>query len=249
MDVVYVPWGTGIDKMIGYGAAWLHKQSGDKLVLMTAKAVYQHNALLPRLTAGAKVATPSTVWKVDWRGGPVLAPWPSDKVLSTISDNVAERVTGVCVLPWGEDAYAEAWLAAHNATNLLTGQPQAPRDELLHPVVTMAMEYLTNTVNHANGLAGSDRDRVIGALLALVHAGYRFDVDALIAWALANGFTGSEVERLRDYATKALAGHRFRIRGFGALRADIVAVWERKARERGLDFTEPDGGLRSSRDS
>jgi hypothetical protein len=55
-------------------------------------------------------------------------------------------------------------------TNLLTEQPEAPRDDLL-------------PVNHANGLTGLDRNRAIGALLALVRAGYRFEVDALISWA------------------------------------------------------------------
>lgn len=236
MNVVYVPWGKGIDEMITYGAAWLHEQSGDKLVLLAAKMIYQRNPLLPRLTVGAKVAAPSTLSRLAWRGGPVFAPWPDEKVLSVISDQLGERVTAVCLLPWGEDPYAQAWLAAHQAVNLINGQTQTPRDDLLSPVVTVAMEGLSSVSRH-NGL---DRDRAIGMLLALASAGYRFEVNALVAWALAHGFTGSAAQDLRDYATKSLAGRQFRIREFGGWRADIVAVWEQKARERGLVATEPD---------
>ncbi len=98
------------------------------------------------------------------------------------------------------------------------------------------MEDLSSVSRH-NGL---DRNRAVGMLLALVRAGYRFDVNALVACALAHGFTGSAVEDLRDYATKSLAGHQFRLRDFGGWRADIVAVWEQRARERGLVPTEPD---------
>jgi hypothetical protein len=56
----------------------------------------------------------------------VLALWLSDQVLSKISDHVAKRVTDVCMLPWGDEAYANAWPAAQNAPNLVTGQDQAP---------------------------------------------------------------------------------------------------------------------------
>jgi hypothetical protein len=39
----------------------------------------------------------------------------------------------------------------------------------------------------------------------LVRHGYRFEVEELCAWAATNGFTGSEVGRLRELAQKALA--------------------------------------------
>jgi hypothetical protein len=60
-------------------------------------------------------------------------------------------------------------------------------------------------------------------------AGYRYNVDDLCAWALANSFNASEVGALRDIATKALTGHRFRATS-GPLRTDIVNVWEAEAR-------------------
>jgi hypothetical protein len=44
-----------------------------------------------------------------------------------------------------------------------------------------------------------------------------------------NGFTAREVDCPRDYATKALGGHRFRKSGYGRLRADILQMWEAEA--------------------
>lgn len=90
--VVYVPWGQGIDQALRLGVAWLRQQPGDPLVLVHAKQVYENNPLLPRLTARVKVAKPITVASSGWRGGPVPAPWPSKKVLSTLSDRITDRV-------------------------------------------------------------------------------------------------------------------------------------------------------------
>ena len=60
-------------------------------------------------------------------------------------------------------------------------------------------------------------------LQALVRVGCTYDVDDLMAWALAHGFTGDEVERLRDYAAKVLRRHQFRL-SRPVLRDDIVEV-------------------------
>jgi len=106
-------------------------------------------------------------------------------------------------------------------------------DELLSPAVTVAMEFLAQDVNHANGLVQTyDKEITIQALQALVRAGHTLDVDNLVAWALAHDFTGSEVTRLRDYATKVLQGYRFRLSGRKMLRDDIVELWEQEAEGR-----------------
>jgi len=116
-EVVYIPWGTGIDQAVRLGAAWLGEQPGDKLVLVHEKQVYENNPLLPQLTAGVKVAKPITISSSNWRGGPVLAPWPTEKVLSTLSDRISNRITAVCLLEWGEDEYLRAWVRAQGGTN------------------------------------------------------------------------------------------------------------------------------------
>jgi hypothetical protein len=201
-------------------------------VLVHTKQVYGNNPLLPRLTAGAKVAKPNTIWEVKWRGGPVLAPWPTEQVLSTIADRISDRATAVCLLEWGEDGYLRAWVRAQGGRSLLTGDPAPGDEDLLPPVVALAMEFLSEAVNHANGLVQTfDKEITIQALQALVRAGHTFDVDNLVAWALAHGFTGSEAQRLRDYATKVLDGHRFRLSGRKMLRDDIVERWEQEARD------------------
>jgi hypothetical protein len=232
-EVVYVPGGDDIDQAVRLGAAWLREHAGDKLVLVPQKQVYRNNALLPELTAGVKVAKPQTVWQVGWRGGPVLAPWPTGEVLSEISDHLSGRITAVCLLEWGEDEYLRAWVRAQKGTNLLTGHAAPGEEELLSPVVTAAMEDLSLLVNHANGLVQQDDKKyAIQTLQRLVSVGYTFDVDNLVAWALAHGFTGSEVRRLRDYAAKVLQGHRFRNTGPPVLVDNIVEIWEQEARQR-----------------
>ncbi len=179
------------------------------------------------------MAKPGTIWQVNWGGGPVLAPWPTDEVLSAISDSISARITAVCLLEWGEDAYLRAWVRAQNGTNLLTGEAVPGEEELLSPVVTVAMTHMSQVVNHANGLVQTfDKEYAIQTLQRLARAGYTFDVDNLVAWALANGFTGREVNRLRDYATKVLQGHRFRLTRRSILVDNIVELWEQEAEQR-----------------
>lgn len=93
------------------------------------------------------------------------------------------------------------------------------------------MKHLNRLVNHSNGLVGSfDRAVAIQTMTVLVRHGHRYDVNLLCAWALANGFTASEVERLRDIATKALTGHRLKAAN-GPLRTGIVSTWEAEAHQ------------------
>jgi hypothetical protein len=117
-------------------------------------------------------------------------------------------------LEWGDDPFQHAWLAAHNGIDLTTGRSAVLDGGELPPVVRVAMEHLTGLVNHSNGLVSSfDKDLAITTLQALVRGGYRYEVDELCSWALAHGFTGSEVRQLRDYAAKVLTGHKFRLSG------------------------------------
>src|SRR5689334_7614749 len=122
-NVVHVAWeDVDPDDAVRLGASWLREQPGQRLVLLHTKGMYSNNPLLPRLTAGAVVERPSILWRAYWNGGPVLAPWPSEEVLGFVADRLASRATGVCVLPWGDEPFVSAWLSAHGAVNLLTGQ-------------------------------------------------------------------------------------------------------------------------------
>ncbi len=233
LDVVYVPWrGVDPDDAVRIGAAWLQQQPGAPLVLLHAKKMYGNNELLPRLTAGAAVEKPATVWRSGWRGGPVLAPWPSEDVLAALSDTLAQRTTAVCVIEWGDFDYQEAWLAAHGAVDLVTGQVRGARRPLLDPVIEVAMRRLSDAVNHNNGLVQAyDKAYAVRTLQELVRCGHRYEVDALCAWALANGFTQREVEHLRDYATRALEGRSFRLRVGVGPQPGVCARWEQEAND------------------
>lgn len=237
-DVVYVPWeGEDPDWGVRLAAEWFRQQPGDRLVLFHTKNMIRNNPLLARLVAGAHVEKPNTVWRSGWRGGPVLAPWPSEQVLGALSDELAHRVTAVCVIEWGDEAYQRAWLAAHSARNLVTGEV-AGAATLLPPVVEVAMRHLGMIVNHNNGLVQEfDKAYAIRTLQELVRGGHRFDVDRLCAWALANGFTDREVVKLRDYATRIMAGRSFRLRTTAGSRRGIVREWEAEAAGQARDLS------------
>ena len=192
LHVVFVP-GEGVDpdKAIELGAAWLREQPGRGLVLLHAKKMYRNNPRLPALTSGALVETLDTVWRSGWAGGPILAPWPSEEVLGSLSDQLAAKATSVCVIEWGVKAFRRAWLRAHGAQNLVSGASYGgPSNELLSPTVRVAMTHLSLAVNHNNALVqGYEKSYAVRTLQELHRAGHHIDVDNLCAWALANGFS------------------------------------------------------------
>lgn len=232
LDVAYVPWDAATpDEAVALGAAWLKEQPPQRLVLLHAKKMYDNSPLLPRLTAGVFVETPNTVSGSRWARGAVLAPWPSDAVLGALAGPLSERLTKVCVLEWGEKPAVRAWLTAHCAASLLGGSPLASGDgELISPVVRIAMEELSQAVNHNNALIqGYEKSYAVRTLKELVRAGHRYDVNALCAWASANGFTQNEVKHLRDYAQRVLDGRSFQLRDtVGPAKGD-ASRWEAEA--------------------
>jgi hypothetical protein len=226
----YVPWGDGrVDQHVALGAAWLRRQPGTPAVFVPAKQNFERNGTLPRLLPGVALLTERAQARSTWKGkGALLVCWPTAKMLTMLGDYPISSATAVCVLEWGEDPAVRAWLAAHEAIDVGTGARIAQQVQL-PPVVLAAMRHLNQMVNHANGLAGSfDKALAIQTMTQLVRHGYRYELDDLCAWATTNGFTGHEVERLRDIAGKALNGHRFRSQD-AALRPDIVKVWEAEA--------------------
>ena len=198
-------------------------------MLMAAKKAYSNNPLLPHLTAGVLVEQPLSVWKAGWSGGPVLAPWPNEKVLAALSDDIAERVSSACIIEWSDKEFVSAWLIAHNAASVMTGQEMESRP-LLSPVVTVAMNHLSTAVNHNNGLVQNyEKAYAVRTLQELVRGGYRYDVDDLCAWALANGFSQDETKRLREYGQRVLDGRSFQLREMVGPRKGDITRWEQEA--------------------
>ncbi|MFI8093975.1 hypothetical protein ACIF9R_37695 [Streptomyces sp. NPDC086080] len=202
----YVPWTPEepdwTDQAGITGADWLMEQPGLKLVLVSQLQNYRQHRMAQRVR-GAVVAKRTTL--SGWDHGPVLAPWPTREIVGDLAGDLRGRATAICVIPWGPDPLLTAWLRVRRAVSVIDGSVHPQADEpLLEPVVEAAMTELGQLVNHANALVGGiDKAFAVHTLLKLHEAGYRWTVDELCGWALGHGFTGSEEERLRQYATKA----------------------------------------------
>ncbi|MEU4999684.1 hypothetical protein [Streptomyces sp. NPDC021622] len=206
------------------------EQSGQRLVLVSQMQDYKELPMAER-TKGAVVAKPSTL--SGWRGGPVLAPWSTREIVGDLSDDLHGRATAICVIPWGPDPLVIAWLRARAAVSVVDGSVYPKPDEpLLDPVIEAAMIELGQLVNHANGLASRiDKAFAVQALQKLHQAGYRWNLDHLGGWALANGFTGAEEDRLRQYATKVLQGSRFSPQPTDPYSSGAVERWRDQAKQ------------------
>ncbi|MBB4910552.1 hypothetical protein [Actinophytocola algeriensis] len=232
--VFYVPWGLTPEEMARRAAAWIRQEPGTPLVFFPTKQNYDANQLLNRLTADIPRGTERNIWGSGWQRGPVLAAWPTKRMLQMLTDELATSVTALCVLEWGEPAWQCGWLTARRARSVVDGSIHGGSAMQLDPVVEVAMRDLSARVNHGNGLVGiHDKRDAVETLQVLHRAGYRFDVETLCTWALANGFSGREVERLREYAEGVQQGKRFQLRAGRVLRPDIIEIWKRDAAQGG----------------
>lgn len=234
-DVYYVPWSLGDRaEMARQAAAWLWRQAGTPLVFFPGKANSQADPLLNKLTKDIAIGTERNVAESGWQKGPVLAAWPTKRGLEILTDRIAPRVTALCVMEWGEPDWQCHWLTAHKARSVVDGQVHGGGSVELDPVVEVAIRDLSVRVNHSNGLVSVfDKRDTVETLQALHRAGYRYDLDDLCVFALANGFRYGEVERLREYAEGVQKGHRFQLRAGRALRDDIVNIWKCEAKKSG----------------
>ncbi|MGX5185849.1 hypothetical protein ACWKT5_24275 [Streptomyces avermitilis] len=83
-----------------------HASPGQGLVLVPQKQDYQRHPMA-QWVQNAVVAKRGSL--TGWYGGPVLAPWPTREIIGDLADNLHGRATHICVLPWGDDPFADAW--------------------------------------------------------------------------------------------------------------------------------------------
>lgn len=201
---------------------------GSVLVYAPGKQNIEHNQLLGAFCKqpGITVATWRTgAW--GWRGGPVLAAWPSRDKLAEIADH--HGVRALCVVPWAKGE-VDAWAAAVKPELLLGAEEQPVH--AVDPVVVEGLKTLTSMVNHSNNLAGSmDRRDAVAVLTTLHRGGCRLDAEAIYAWALANGWPGRGAERLREMAQKIQSGVRMRIGGGSPFGPAVLDRWREAAAE------------------
>jgi hypothetical protein len=153
---------------------------GQPLVYAPGKSNIEDVPLLAQFakTPGVAVRT----WRqrhAPWRGGVVLAAWPTREKLGEIADG--RQVRGLVVVPWAEGE-VDAWVAAADPERL--GPVSVPpvddtrRGRNLDPVVAEGLKTLTRMVNHANNLAGSlDRRDAVAVLRTLNEANYPLPPD------------------------------------------------------------------------
>jgi hypothetical protein len=72
-------------------------------------------------------------------------------------------------------------------------------------------------------------DGLRGHLVELVRGGHRFDLDEIVAYAMATGWTGQEVERIREYGQRILEGRGFRLRSPIGPQQGACSRWEAEA--------------------
>jgi hypothetical protein len=162
------------------------------------------------------------------RGGqPLMHGVPLLATTSTLVQHGGRLIRALCVIAWNEEQI-RPWVTAVRPTVLGDGSAWEELTPALDPVVVEAMRSLTLTINHNNTIAaGFEKDQVVSTLLALHNARIAMDGEALQGWALANGWSGRNPQRLAQYVDEINAGKRPRCRR--VLRADYVETLRRRA--------------------
>lgn len=207
-----------------------HQELGGRILLLVPRKT-DFASERNRLTQFAKLSTvtvDTARGSINWRGGPVLAAWPTRETLAKIDDD--PRTRALCVIPWGDETVRE-WAQAY--TPKLLGAATAVEAVALDPVVEQGLLQLTRMVNHSNNLAGSlDHRDAVSVLRELHRGGYELPHRDIYSWALAHGWPARGAERLRDMAERIDAGRVVQMKGTSPLRADILDLWRADARER-----------------
>jgi hypothetical protein len=220
------------DEALKLGLTWLLNQPGEPLIVLARKGNVSNNRLLEATVKKCRIkyTAPPRVYDSSWAGGAILVPWAGEKTLLAIDEDLAHKAKAVCVIGWARGTH-DTWIAGHGARDLR--DPTTPlAAPALHPVVAIAMKHAGDSINHNNGLVtDAEKAMVVLTLKELVRGGYTYDVDQLIAWAIANGWHPAEIPQLRDYATKVLEQRSFRLRDAWGPTKGAVKEWEKEAAE------------------
>lgn len=228
------------DDAIALGIEWLLEQSGEPLILLHAKKMIENNGLLERAVhgRGIRYEAPQTMGRSgSWTGGSVLAPWASADVIRCIDDDISHRTAAVCIVGWNaDDPDHAAWIAARNAIDLTTGEAlgASPGEIISDPVVRIALDRAERFVNHNNALVqAEDKAYLVRTLQELVRGGHAFDLDDVAAYAMATGWSGKEVKRIREFGQRVLDGRSFRLTSSVGPKRGSCKSWETQATDAG----------------
>lgn len=182
---------------------------GERLIVMYAKKMAGNRALLTWAAQRYRVVSPrSREGLPDGRGNAVLAVWPDGETLE-----LAQRLAldgALCVIP-GSLYDVRPWIVRTGAVNL------ADPDEEVEPLPTLSAEVrkeLDSIVffgGHNSFLGAGEKERAVRGLRRIVAAGHRPAPEAIEAYVLTTGKTGSKgAERLRMFYEGVLGGKNFR---------------------------------------
>jgi hypothetical protein len=236
------------------GLQWLLRQPGRPLVVLPTMSVLKNNHLLAEAVQqfGVTVLASPRLGDTDWSGGSILF-WASERALEGIDEELT-GVDAVCVIasssrdtPRGRAAL-DTWIARHQATDLRNPEESAQTARRkLGPVVETAMAHASRAINHGNALVTTeDEAYVVRTLQELVRSGYAYEVEGLVAWAIADGWCPAEIPRLRDCARRVLDGRRFRLGDPRGPEKGASKRWVEEVAER---HTEATIGLAAGRPS
>lgn len=223
---------VGLDAAIDW-CIW-HMQEADRLTVWTSlKSNLRNCSKLEQL-----VDRHSNVDHITGRGtsvirsnGPVLMAWPGMDDIGELVHYGVRRIRALCVVTWNDDQI-RPWVTTMRPHVL--GDDSAWKDLTpeLDPVVIEAMKGLTLSINHNNTItAGFEKDQVVSTLLALHNARLPMDGEAMQGWALANGWSGKNPQRLANYVNDINSGKRPRCNRM--LRTDYVDLLRQRANEGG----------------
>ncbi|MDP3952946.1 hypothetical protein [Microbacterium sp.] len=221
--------GLPTDEAVAIGLAWLLKQPGQPLIVLSAKKVLSNNRLLEGAVKRYRieVAAPPRLHDARWGSGSILAPWASERALLGVED--LRGVNAVCVIEWAKGD-KDTWIAGHGARDLRQPDAAKPEGPALDPVVEVAMTHASRAINHNNALVSdAEKSYVVMTLQELHRSGYDLDPEALVAWASAHGWYPAELPRLREYATKIKQGRRFVLRDASGPKVGSARGWEQEA--------------------
>jgi hypothetical protein len=228
----YVHKATCRDDEILLALRWLIDQQnavgGEILVLASGLDVLDRSPLIRKNRASLRCESERTFKKnpYAWSGGPALALWPSAGTLALLDDH--DDVRALAAAPWLLEE-TEAWRRARRPVDLLGQVVQEPETTIAEPVVRVALEHLTVSVNLGTGLTHpSDKAHAVRMFEILRAGGHRWDPPEVRAWALTHGWDNRGADDLERYATGILQGRSFRTQRY-LLRDDVLELWREEA--------------------
>jgi len=223
--------GDAVASAVAWFTSQVRRQDGTPLLYLPGRRQTDSEPELLQLSKvrGVVTETWKTLLSARWAGGPVLAAWPDEVHLARIADD--SRTTALCVIPWNDEGVA-AWVRASNP-ELIGSNPvvvNMSRPLVEDPVVEQALKTLTQSVNHANNLAGApDKRDAVATLLILHDGGHQLHPPDIYAWAPANGWPARGALRLRELAATIAGGKRPQLKHRSPFRKDILSVWQQEA--------------------